>query len=48
MAKGEKFVSPKNRLDCRVEELNVMRNERKLAKKEAFMCDTTWSGPSHY
>ncbi len=48
MAKGEQFVRPKNRLDCRVEELNVMHNERKLAEKEALMCDTAWSGPSHY
>ncbi|KAH8971002.1 hypothetical protein BDL97_02G119900 [Sphagnum fallax] len=40
MAKGEEFVPPKNRLDCRVEELNVMHNERKLAEKEALMHDT--------
>ncbi|KAH8970995.1 hypothetical protein BDL97_02G119400 [Sphagnum fallax] len=40
MAKGEQFVPPKNRLDCRVEELNVMHNERKLAEKEALMRDT--------
>ncbi|CAM6007969.1 unnamed protein product [Sphagnum balticum] len=40
MAKGEEFVPPKNRLDCRVEELNVMHNERKLAEKEALMRDT--------
>jgi len=48
MAKGEEFVPPKNPLDCRVEELNVMRNECKLAEKEAFMRDIVWSGPSHY
>ncbi|CAK9218034.1 unnamed protein product [Sphagnum troendelagicum] len=40
MAKGEEFVPPQNRLDCRVEELNVMDNERKLAEKEALMRDT--------
>jgi hypothetical protein len=49
MAKGQEFVPPKNWLDCRVEELNVMHNEPKLAaEKEALLCDTAWSSPSHY
>lgn len=42
-ARGEEFVPPKSRFECRVEELNNMHIQRRYEEAEALLRDSAWS-----
>ena len=42
-ARGEEFVPPKPRFECRVEELNNMHIQRRYEEAEALLRDAAWS-----